>query len=56
MLTDLGIFESPPQHLSLSNCNSSGDEGGGLRVDAAFQQTLWSVASVSSGSGVAQGK
>ncbi|XP_031434602.1 ryanodine receptor 2 isoform X2 [Clupea harengus] len=42
-------------HLSLSNCNSSGDEGGGLRVDAAFQQTLWSVASVSSGSGVAQG-
>ncbi|XP_041921605.1 ryanodine receptor 2 isoform X1 [Alosa sapidissima] len=42
-------------HLSQSNCTSSGDESGSLRVDAAFQQTLWSVASISSGSAVAQG-
>lgn len=35
------------QHLSYGN--------GSLRVDAAFQQTLWSVAPISSGSEIAQG-
>ncbi|KAL8185844.1 UNVERIFIED_CONTAM: Ryanodine receptor 2 [Gekko kuhli] len=34
-------------HLSYGNDS--------LRVDAAFQQTLWSVAPISSGSEVAQG-
>ena len=29
---------------------------GSLHVDAAFQQTLWSVAPISSGSEAAQGK
>jgi len=37
-----------PQHLSYGN--------GSLHVDAAFQQTLWSVAPISSGSEAAQGK
>lgn len=36
------------QHLSYGN--------GSLHVDAAFQQTLWSVAPICSGSEVAQGK
>lgn len=36
------------QHLSYGN--------GSLHVDAAFQQTLWSVAPISSGSEAAQGK
>lgn len=35
------------QHLSYGN--------GSLHVDAAFQQTLWSVAPICSGSEVAQG-
>lgn len=37
-----------PQHLSYGN--------GSLHVDAAFQQTLWSVAPICSGSEVGQGK
>lgn len=36
-----------PQHLSYGNDS--------LHVDAAFQQTLWSVAPICSGSEVAQG-
>lgn len=36
------------QHLSYGN--------GSLHVDAAFQQTLWSVAPISSGSEAAQGE
>lgn len=38
----------PPQHLSYGN--------GSLHVDAAFQQTLWSVAPICSGSEVGQGR
>lgn len=37
-----------PQHLSYGD--------GSLHVDAAFQQTLWSVAPISSGSEAAQGE
>uniref|UniRef100_A0ACB8GB02 Ryanodine receptor 2 n=1 Tax=Sphaerodactylus townsendi TaxID=933632 RepID=A0ACB8GB02_9SAUR len=40
---------SSERYLHLSYGNDS------LRVDAAFQQTLWSVAPISSGSEVAQG-
>lgn len=39
---------SLPQHLSYGD--------GSLHVDAAFQQTLWSVAPISSGSEAAQGE
>uniref|UniRef100_A0A670XZ75 Ryanodine receptor 2 n=1 Tax=Pseudonaja textilis TaxID=8673 RepID=A0A670XZ75_PSETE len=43
------VSVSSERYLHLSYGNSS------LRVDAAFQQTLWSVAPISSGSEVAQG-
>lgn len=41
------LFDLLFQHLSYGN--------GSLHVDAAFQQTLWSVAPICSGSEVAQG-
>lgn len=42
--------------LSLSVCQHLSYGNGSLHVDAAFQQTLWSVAPICSGSEVAQGE
>ncbi|XP_014010249.2 ryanodine receptor 2 [Salmo salar] len=42
-------------HLSYGSVIDNTSESGSLIVDAAFQQTLWRVAPICSGSGVAQG-
>ena len=45
-----------PQHLSFGTVFDNKSLSDSLIVNAAFQQTLWSVAPICSGGGVAQGK
>lgn len=47
---------APLQHLSLGTVFDNKSLSDSLTVNAAFQQTLWSVAPICSGGGVAQGK
>ena len=54
-IVDEAIFVSS-QHLSFGTVFDNKSLTDSLIVNAAFQQTLWSVAPICSGGGVAQGK
>ncbi|XP_030643358.1 ryanodine receptor 2 [Chanos chanos] len=49
------VSVSSERYLHVSHSSGTGNDGGTGTVDAAFQQTLWNVVPVSSGSGEAQG-